>query len=331
MSFIIERCDITKLQVDAIVNATNTALLMDGGVSGIIFEAAGAEELQSACNNLAPIKIGEAVITDGFQLQAKYIIHTAGPVYYDGQQGEEEMLRLCYLNSLALAVSNGCKSIAFPLISSGIYAYPKAEALQVATSAIRDFLFDHDISVTLSLFDKEAFSLFEKLLEEVQNYIGDHYVEERVLLPTPHLKYTFSQETREAAAEKEVLPVEDKGNKNAFFDKLDEPFSKTLLCLIRAKGKTNAEVYKRANIDRKLFSKISNNKNMPSKKTVVAFAVALELDFDEAKSLLERAGYALSSSVVFDVIIEYFLQNRKYDIFEINEVLYHYDQSILGE
>ena len=146
--------DITKLSVDAIVNAANTSLQMGGGVCGAIFNAAGAGKLQAACDELAPIKTGEAVITDGFDLPAKFIIHTAGPVYDDGKHGEEELLRSCYINSLRLAVENDCQSIAFPLISSGIYGYPKAEALDVATTAIRDFINEHDINVSLVVFDK---------------------------------------------------------------------------------------------------------------------------------------------------------------------------------
>jgi O-acetyl-ADP-ribose deacetylase (regulator of RNase III) len=154
MPFKIIRNDITKLKVDAIVNAANTDLVMGGGVCGAIFSAAGARELQAACDKLAPIKTGDAVVTPGFNLPAKYVIHAAGPVYRDGKHGEEELLRAAYTNSLKRAVENKCESIAFPLISSGIYGYPKADALRVATSAIRDFISDHDIDVSLAVLDK---------------------------------------------------------------------------------------------------------------------------------------------------------------------------------
>ena len=153
MPFTIVRNDITGMQVDVIVNAANTSLLMGGGVCGAIFSAAGADMLQAACNQLAPIKTGEAVITPGFNLPAKYVIHTAGPVYHDGNQGEEALLRSCYLNALELAVKHDCESIAFPLISSGIYGYPKDEALRVATAAIRDFISEHNIDVLLVVFE----------------------------------------------------------------------------------------------------------------------------------------------------------------------------------
>jgi O-acetyl-ADP-ribose deacetylase (regulator of RNase III) len=151
MPFTIIRQDITKMKVDAIVNAANTGLLRGGGVCGAIFNAAGAYELQEACDKLAPIKTGDAVVTPGFALSAKYVIHTAGPVYRDGKSGEEAALRACYINSLKRAVENGCESVAFPLISSGIYGYPKDKALEVATGAIHGFLEGHDMEVYLAV------------------------------------------------------------------------------------------------------------------------------------------------------------------------------------
>lgn len=333
MPFTIIRQDITKIKADAIVNAANTLLQMGGGVCGAIFKAAGVSELQSACNKLAPIQTGEAVITPGFKLPAKYVIHTAGPVYSDGQHGEEGLLRSCYINSLKRAVENSCESIAFPLISSGIYGYPKAEALRVATSAIQDFLADHDIEVSLVMFDKTAFEVSKKLLGEVkafidENYIGD-YVDSRrknqllkVELDTIKTADTPNSILTE---EMETVVLED------LVVNLDEPFAETLFRLIDAKGKTDVEIYKRANLDRKLFSKIRSNKGyMPSKRTAIALAVALELSLDETDDLLERAGYALSKSQKFDVIIQYFITCCNYDIYEINEVLFSYDQPLLG-
>ena len=142
------------MSVDAIVNAANTELRMGGGVCGAIFRAAGEEELRAACSPLAPIRTGEAVITPGFRLPARYVIHTAGPVYRDGRSGEEELLRSCYLQALTRAVENSCRSVAFPLISSGIYGYPHDAALDVATAAIRDFLTGCDLQVFLVLFDR---------------------------------------------------------------------------------------------------------------------------------------------------------------------------------
>lgn len=333
MPFTIVRQDITKLQVDAIVNAANTALKMGGGVCGAIFKAAGVDELKAACDPLAPIQTGEAVLTPGFRLPAKYIIHTAGPVYIDGKQREETKLRSCYLNSLKLAIENQCESIAFPLISSGIYGYPKDKALHVATNAIRDFLREHDLDVYLAVFDKDAVMVSEKLLGEVASYIDEHYVRE----------HPFSRRGRKLLpVEKDALNVRNHQMSDAdaaildaeldqLIGNLDESFSQTLLRLIDAKGKTDVEVYKRANLDRKLFSKIrTGNGYIPSKRTAIALAIALELTLDETEDLLRRAGYALSRSQKFDVIVEYFIVNGKYDLFEINEVLFKYDLPLLG-
>ena len=336
MPFTMVRQDITKMKVDAIVNAANTELQIGGGVCGAIFRAAGAERLQAACDELAPIKTGEAVITPGFDLPSKFVIHTAGPVYRKQNPEESErLLRSAYTESLRVAVEIGCECIAFPLISSGIYGYPKDEALQVATSAIRDFLTEHDIDVHLVLFDKSAFVISRELLGDIESYIDEHYVETR------EIKRRMRRD-----AEPQAMPEDDRclfsmkeidasisitDPLEALIGNLDEPFSEMLLRLIDAKGMTDVEVYKRANLDRRLFSKIRSNKGyMPSKRTAIALAVALELSPDETNALLERAGYALSRAVKFDVIVEYFIVNGKYDIFEINKVLFEYDQSLLG-
>ena len=330
MPLSIVRQDITKMKVDAIVNAANTNLLMGGGVCGAIFKAAGANELQAACNALAPIKTGEAVITPGFALPCKYIIHTAGPVYnrHEPQQSEE-LLRSAYTSALTLAAENGCDSIAFPLISSGIYGYPKDAALRVAISAIGDFQQKNDINIYLAIFDKAALTVSRKLLGEVESYIDEHYVEEH----TVYRRKLLDVE-RSAMKEADALAYNDPMPTMGIDDlvgNLDEPFGTTMLRLIDAKGKTDVEVYKRANIDRKLFSKIRTGKGyMPSKRTALALAIALELSLPETDDLLERAGYALSHSQRFDVIVEYFIVNGKYDIFEINEVLFKYDQPLLG-
>jgi O-acetyl-ADP-ribose deacetylase (regulator of RNase III) len=154
MPFKIIHGDITKQKADAIVNAANIDLRQGNGVCGAIFATAGAKNLQAACKKLAPIKTSEAVITPGFNIPAKYIIHAAGPIYRGGGHGEEKLLRDTYTNALKCAVENGCKSVAFSLISGGIYGYPKDEALAVAKSAIQEFIQNHDIDVTLVLFDK---------------------------------------------------------------------------------------------------------------------------------------------------------------------------------
>ena len=341
MPFTIVRQDITKMQVDAIVNAANTDLQMGGGVCGAIFKAAGAAQLQAACDKLAPIKTGEAVITSGFDLPAKFVIHAAGPVYrYQNAEQSEKLLRSAYMESLRLAIENNCESIAFPLISSGIYGYPKDEALQVATAAIQDFLINNDIDITLVVFDKSAFTVSRELLGAVESYIDEHYVDthqikRRKLLDVERQAISEADERanifNEPLLEEILAPIGAPAPLDDLVGNLDEPFSQMLLRLIDAKGMTDVEVYKRANLDRKLFSKIRSNKGyMPSKRTAIALAVALKLSLDETDDLLERAGYALSHAVKFDVIVEYFITNGKYDVFEINEVLFEYDQPLLG-
>ena len=336
MPFTIVRQDITKMEVDAIVNAANTELRMGGGVCGAIFSAAGASELQAACDGLAPIRTGEAVITPGFRLPAKYVIHTAGPVYRDGRSGEETLLRSAYINSLELAAEKGCESIAFPLISSGIYGYPKEEALRVATEAIRSFLETRDMDVFLAVFDRAAFVVSEKLLGEVQSYIDEKYAEERLEKERrrdrlselrPFHKTEFVSESRPMAKEK----ILDARYLDKAIDSLEDPFSVKLFKLIDARGKSDAEVYKKANLDRRHFSKIRTAKGYtPGKPTIIALSIALELSLEETADLLRRAGYALSRSSKFDVIAEYFIVNGRYDIFEINEVLFKFGQQLLG-
>jgi O-acetyl-ADP-ribose deacetylase (regulator of RNase III) len=341
MPFTIVRQDITKMKVDAIVNAANTDLQMGGGVCGAIFKAAGAAQLQAACDKLAPIKTGEAVITSGFDLPAKFVIHAAGPVYrYQNAEQSEKLLRSAYMESLRLAIENNCESIAFPLISSGIYGYPKDEALQVATAAIQDFLINNDIDITLVVFDKSAFTVSRELLGAVESYIDEHYVDthqikRRKLLDVERKAISEADERanifNEPLLEEMLAPIGAPAPLDDLVGNLDEPFSQMLLRLIDAKGMTDVEVYKRANLDRKLFSKIRSNKGYtPSKRTAIALAVALKLSLDETDDLLERAGYALSHAVKFDVIVEYFITNGKYDVFEINEVLFEYDQPLLG-
>ena len=328
MPFTIVRQDITKMTTDAVVNAANTELLMGGGVCGAIFRAAGAAEMQAACDKVSPIKTGGAAVTPAFALPCKYVIHAAGPVYSSRDAARcEKLLRSAYTESLRLAADNGCESIAFPLISSGIYGYPKNEALRVATGAILDYLSNHEMDVFLAVFDSEAFSAGKKLLGDVAAYIDENYVEEHIVKRRNQLSVERSaiEEAGRCFAPVQSRPLDD------LVERLDEPFGAALLKLIDAKGRTDVEVYKRANIDRKLFSKIRTGKGYtPGKRTALALAVALELDLGETDNLLERAGYALSHSQMFDVIVEYFIINGKYDIFEINEVLFQYDQPLLG-
>lgn len=342
------RNDITKMTCDAIVNAANSSLLGGGGVDGAIHRAAG-RELLDECRLLGGCNTGEAKITKGCKLPCKYVIHTVGPVWRGGKNGEREKLVSCYRNSLKLAAEHGCESVAFPLISSGIYGYPKAEALRVAVDTCAEFLAEHESAMTvyIVIFDKDSFNIGEALFSNIKSFIDENYVGEmkkRDVRRSARLKNEPSEiESDEmlfdlsdavcaapAAAVSENMLASPKSLEEAL-NNLDESFSEMLLRLIDERGLTDPQVYKKANIDRKLFSKIRGDKNYrPKKTTAVAFAVALELGLSETRELLGAAGYALSRSSKFDVIIEYFITNGSYDIYEINEALFAFDQVLLG-
>lgn len=324
------RNDITKMNVEAIVNAANAKLQMGGGVCGAIFEAAGPRELQADCDRIGSCAVGDAVITKGYRLPAKFVIHAVGPIWQGGGNREEELLRNCYTRAMTLAVEHNLNSIAFPLISSGIYGYPKDEALRVAITAISEFLMKYELEVYLVLFDKKAFVLSQKLVESIDQYIDDHYVDERVVRERGRVLQEYDvtvmeSVNRPSAVISKEMTLEER------LDRLDESFSGMLLRLIDEKGMTDVEAYKKANIDRRLFSKIrSQPEYSPSKATAIAFAISLRLDLGETRELLSKAGYTLSRSSRFDLIISYFIEMEIYDIFKINEVLFAYDQALLG-
>ena len=328
MPLIIVRNDITKMKVDAIVNAANETLLGGGGVDGCIHRAAGPELLQE-CRTLGGCRTGEAKITGAYCLPCRYIIHTVGPVWDGGKYGEREKLASCYRTSLALAKEHGCETVAFPLISSGIFGYPKDQALRVAVDAISEFLAENDMTVYIVIFDRAAYQIGNKLFADIAAYIDDHYVDAHTDSRRERMRRMGVVESRMLPAYEDV-PMAASGLDEALAH-LDTGFSETLLKLIDRSGKKDAEVYKKANVDRKLFSKIRNNPDYkPSKPTAVAFAIALELNLRETRDLIARAGYALSPSSKFDIIIEYFIMQRDYDIFKINEALFAFDQSLLG-
>ena len=330
----IVRNDITKMTVDAIVNAANSSLLGGGGVDGCIHRAAGPE-LLAECRTLHGCKTGDAKITKGYRLPCKYIIHTVGPVWNGGHSGEEQALISCYQRSLELAKEYGCESIAFPLISSGIYGYPKDKALKIATSTITAFLEKNDMQAYIVVFDKCAYQISSKLYSDIAAYIDDHYVDihdDRLLCKlsrkSPVVSESFAFEAPPicgAPAPSEPSSLE------VVVNQLDESFSEMLLRKIDEKGMTDSQCYRNANIDRKLFSKIRNDKfYKPRKTTVLAFALALKLPLAEIKEMLEKAGFALSHSNKADVIVEYFIQQGNYNVFEINEALFAFDQQLIG-
>ena len=391
MPLLIVRNDITKMQVDAIVNAANAGLSGGGGVDGAIHAAAGPE-LQEACRKLGGCPAGQARLTPGFRLPCKWVIHTVGPVWQGGGVGERETLLSCYRSSLELAESLGCESLAFPLISSGAYGYPKEAAVEAAREAIERFLWEHEMTVYLVLYGSESLAASHKYFDEIREYIDNAYVQEHPYrrnrresllfhreeasdsfgsgaapedrpfeaesMPLFHAAWADEEtasDDREWApgssaapapssqqapmpAPKESAPGMPLGGHAHYaisfdsrFGRLDESFQQMLLRKIDERGMTDADCYKRANIDRKLFSKIRKDVGYrPSKPTAVAFAVALELDVEETEELLEKAGFALSRSSRFDLIVRWFIEREIYDVFTINEALFEFDQALLG-
>jgi len=330
------RNDITKVHAEAIVNAANSSLLGGGGVDGAIHRAAGPE-LLAECRTLGGCEPGQAKLTKGYKLPAKYVIHTVGPVWQGGKSNEAKLLSDCYKNSLALAKEYHLESIAFPLISSGAFGYPRDKALQTAISVIGKFLLKNDMTVFLVVFDKASFMLSEKLFSSITQYIDDKYIEEgkferrASFAEKRQTSKFYSSESMCFAMIKGVFTANKKRNLVDLVKQMDETFSQMLMRLIDEKGMTDAETYKKANIDRKLFSKIRNDVDYkPSKSTVVAFSIALNLNLDETKDLLLRAGFALSHSSKFDIIIQYFIEHGNYNIFELNEALFAFGQNLLG-
>ena len=353
MPFELIRNDITKMNVDAIVNAANRSLLGGGGVDGAIHQAAGPGLLEE-CRTLGGCETGEAKITKGYRLPARYVIHTVGPVWHGGRCGEKELLSACYRHSMELAVKYDCESIAFPMISAGAYGYPNDQAMAVAVETITGFLMDHDLMVYLVVFGHASFLTGKKLFRDVQEYIDDVYAERHLFRRTENARKQLWREDRKAAEDldselsmQSVSPVcadgayQDSQTPKAaagaapdwetILKKTDKGFSEALIDLIDKRGITDAQCYKKANVDRKLFSKIHSNPSyQPSKPTVFAFAVALELSLSETRSLLNKAGFSLSRSSKFDILMEYFITHRIYNVFDINEVLFEYDLPLLG-
>ena len=353
MPFEIVRNDIVNMQVDAIVNTANPKPVIGYGCDAGIHKKAGPQLLQ-ARQAIGEIAVGDAAVTPGFGLEADCVIHAVGPVWKDGSHGEEELLRRCYDRSLRLALEQGCESVAFPLLSAGNHGFPKPLALQIAINAFSSFLAEHEMQVYLVIFGEKAFELSKRLFNSVASYIDANYVLDKTLdeygvankrevrdLQLKQLEEGLNRRFRSRRQEvmEECVPFDPpvcmaappKADLDSLLEKTDAGFSETLIKLIDRTGKKESEIYKKANIDRKLFSKIRNNPDYrPSKATALAFAIALELDLEETKDFIGRAGYALSHSSRFDIIIEYFIKQKNHDIFEINATLFRFDQPLLG-
>ena len=313
MPFILVHGDITEKKVDAIVNAANTHLIEGSGVCGSIFQKGGRKQLQKACELLSPVATGGVVITPAFNLPSKFVIHAVGPIWQGGSKGEDALLSACYTNALHLAKEKNLTSIAFPLISAGIYGYPQYRAYRIAVTAILEFLEISEMNVSLVLFDESFISIGERD-KELDTFIKQH---QSIIIEEKMETYLSN------SGSSSLL--------NLLYIK-EESFSTRLFRLIEEKHLDEVTVYKGANIDRKHFSKIrSNDSYQPNKRTVIAFAISLHLSEKEAKDLLQSAGYSLSHSYTFDIIIEYFLKKGRYDIHDINEFLFTYNQPILGD
>ena len=336
MPFEIVRNDITKMHVDAIVNPTNSKLFGTAGVDGAIHKIEGPRlrELTAKFAELAP---GQCVLTKAYNLPAGHIIHTVGPVWNSGTGQEETILRSAYMNALELAKDQGFESVAFPLISSGSYGCPKDVSLNIAVRSIGEFLLFNEMTIYLVVFDKKSYQLSEDLFSSVEAYIDDHYIDEhmpprrsRIMEKSDNLVY--DEAFYEPMRNETMAPVKPKKKSlDDVISHLDETFSETLLRIIDERGLKDPEVYKKANVTKQTFSKIRNNSQYnPTKQTVLAFAIALQLNLDEAKDLLLKSGYALSNSNRFDLLMSFFFESKNYNIYEINAVLFEYDQNLLG-
>ena len=350
----IVRQDITKMCVDAIVNTTNETMIGYSGVDFAIHQAAGPE-LAWECAKVAPLGLGEVKLTKAYNLNAKYIIHTSGPVWEGGLKGESILLRSCYLEALKLAAQNRCKSVAFPLISSGTYGYPKEQVLKFAIEVITEFLYRHEMMVYLCVFDRTSYAFSRELFADIQSFIDDVYADRDELCEFETCAVTEAPDIFEDkaiaypdeqadgfcfedASEEKALPAAPKTYSAMgktlpdYLADMDKSFAYKLFDWIDARGMTDVECYKKANVDKKTFSKIKCNPQTykPSKHTAVAFAIALKLNLEETQDLLASAGLTLSRSFVFDKIIRYFIQKEIYDIFVINEALFEFDQVLLG-
>ena len=344
MPFEIVRNDITNMQVDAIVNAASRYPRVNAGVDGAIHQKAGAQLLK-AREEIGYIPPGTAAVTPGFRLDAKFVIHAATPIWETGENREPELLRQAYDMCLDLALEKGCQSIAFPLLATGNHGFPKDKALQIALSAFSEFLLRSDMQIYLVVFGKDSYQLSRKLVDNITSYIDQHYVDayekatgmQRRRAPYQGMSRNMPEDEMAAmpmpsAQKSACAPAPKKSfSLKEFLKKKDAGFTQTLLELIQKRGCKNSAVYKKANISKQHFSKLINDPEAkPSKATAVALALALELDVAQTNDLIGRAGFTLSNSSKFDVIIRYFIEQRNFNIVEINLALYEFDQTLLG-
>ena len=347
MPLLIVRNDITEMNVDAIVNTANPLPMVGSGVDRAIYKKAGWMELLRIRMKIGKLAVSNIAVTPALNLKAKYIVHVVGPRWRGGDAREVELLTKCYQNVLEAATEYGCESIAIPLISTGNYDFPKELALQIAKETISEYLATNELNVYLVVYDRESFQISKSLFDDVQSYIDKKLVQEICAIKAPLGKYSVRAERYAGNYNRvehsdfllniecdKVASTIYKSEKRSLEDlvlEVESTFAETLFKYIDDKGLTDPEVYKRANLDRKLFSKIRKNKNYkPSKNTALALAIALELNLDETKDFIGKAGYALTHSSKMDIIVEFFIKQNNYDIFELNDVLFYYEEPLLG-
>ena len=299
--------NITTMKVDAIVCPTDPYYSGGGGLDGQIHRAAG-EELDEVCLDLPLCETGTASLTPGYKLPCKYIIHTTGPVWQGGARYEKALLESCYKECLKLAKDNKCKTVAFPLISSGTFRYPKDQVFLVAMNTISEFLMENEMLVYIVVYDKSSYEISKRLTTTV-----DEILEKPPQVLQQQVEMSVPKTLEEAL----------KG--------IQCTFTEYLFQKIREKDMSEVKVYKLANLDRKHFSKIRNNKDyQPSKRTVLALACALKLSLGETSQMLAKAGFALCNNNITDIIVSYFIMTGHYNVMEINLVLFDYGQQSLG-
>ena len=384
MPFQIIRADITKVKADAIVNTANPSVAIGDGVDLAIYNAAGKEQLFEERKKIGNLDPGEVAITPAFNPDAKYIIHVSGPWWDGGKHDEVQLLRRCYDKSLQMAYDTGCKSIAFPLLATGTYGFPKELGLDIAVSSFTRFLEDHEMEIILVVFGKKATDISGKLFDDVKSFIDDDYVTETLDEEYKHDRIfgaasnavkpgripggLFSSFRAERLSKTGSRPAEDAfpdadseeyEEDEAGFESDDvigslpeeamqpmacasvampkesrledelkdiytDSFAKHLQQMINKKGLKNSEVYAAANISKQYFSKLIKGQVNPSKEKVLALAVGLRLNLDEAVDFLRLAGYALSPISQTDKVVEYFIRKEEYSVLKIDIVLFDY-------
>ncbi len=307
------RNDIVKMNTDAIVNAANQYPEVGDGCDRAIYYAAGYEKMLEARKKIGELEPGFSAITPGFDLPAKYVIHTVSPLYIDGTYNEEQILRECYKNSLEIAKVYNISSIAFPLIATGSFGYPKEEAILIAIEEINRFLLQEDMLIYIVVFGTEATLLGKKLFPDLKVYIDQNYVRKK--REEEYGDWEPELAAKEYCEEKEDINV----SLQSYIEQRECGFSDYLKSIIDAKGYTDPQVYKRAIVDKKAFNKIINNPTAhPSKETALKLCIGLKLSIEESNNFLARAGYAFSSANKTDIVFKYFINQKHYDMVDID-------------